>query len=104
MIRRPPRSTQSRSSAASDVYKRQLLGGLVTIIAVVGIVPYIALQLKAVSASFTVLLHYPDILNGRIEAGPIWSDTTLYIALLLATFTILFGTRHLDVAERHEGM
>src|SRR5680860_1317024 len=26
MIRRPPRSTQSRSSAASDVYKRQLLG------------------------------------------------------------------------------
>src|SRR5450756_2093690 len=26
MIRRPPRSTQSRSSAASDVYKRQALG------------------------------------------------------------------------------
>src|SRR5450756_1656156 len=29
MIRRPPRSTQSRSSAASDVYKRQGIGGMV---------------------------------------------------------------------------
>jgi Na+/proline symporter len=32
------------------------------------------------------------------------ADTTLYIALILAAFTILFGTRHLDATERHEGM
>lgn len=103
-ISKANRITSIADFIASRYGKSALLGGLVTIIAVVGIVPYIALQLKAVSTSFTVLLHYPDILNGHIEAGPIWSDTTLYIALLLATFTILFGTRHLDVAERHEGM
>ncbi|MDP3841150.1 MAG: sensor histidine kinase [Oxalobacteraceae bacterium] len=103
-ISKANRITSIADFIASRYGKSALLGGLVTIIAVVGIVPYIALQLKAVSASFTVLLHYPDIMTGRIEAGPIWSDTTLYIALLLATFTILFGTRHLDVAERHEGM
>lgn len=103
-ISKANRITSIADFIASRYGKSALLGGLVTIIAVVGIVPYIALQLKAVSASFTVLLHYPVIMTGRVEAGPIWSDTTLYVALLLATFTILFGTRHLDVAERHEGM
>jgi Na+/proline symporter/signal transduction histidine kinase len=84
--------------------KSALLAGLVTVVAVIGVVPYIALQLKAVSTSFTVLLHYPEIMTQRAEIGPLWTDTTFYIALLLATFTILFGTRHLDAAERHEGM
>lgn len=103
-ISKANRITSIADFIASRYGKSALLGGLVTIIAVIGIVPYIALQLKAVSASFTVLLRYPDIMTGRIKAGPVWSDTTLYVALLLATFTILFGTRHLDVAERHEGM
>lgn len=74
-------------------------------IAVVGIMPYIALQLKAVSNSFTILLQHPEIvMPTQLEAVPIWQDTTLYIALILAMFTILFGTRHLDATERHEGM
>ncbi|MFL9889638.1 ATP-binding protein [Paraburkholderia sp. RL17-381-BIF-C] len=89
---------------ASRYGKSALLGGLVTLVAVVGLVPYIALQLKAVSASVAVLTHAPGIASGRAEAGPWWSDPTLYIALLLATFTIVFGTRHLDASERHEGM
>jgi Na+/proline symporter len=40
------------------------------------------------------------------KAGTVsWmADTTLYIALIMAAFTILFGTRHLDATERHEGM
>ncbi|MCW8943409.1 MAG: sensor histidine kinase [Sedimenticola sp.] len=85
--------------------KSHLLGGLVTIIAVVGIIPYIALQLKAVSNSFTILLHYPDIIMpSHATTLPIWQDTALYVALLLALFTILFGTRHLDASERHEGL
>jgi Na+/proline symporter/nitrogen-specific signal transduction histidine kinase len=85
--------------------KSHLLGGLVTVIAVVGVVPYIALQLKAVSNSFTILMHYPDItMPGSATALPIWQDTALYVALLLALFTILFGTRHLDASERHEGL
>lgn len=85
--------------------KSHLLGGLVTIIAVIGIVPYIALQLKAVSNSFTILMHYPNItMPSHIATLPVWQDTALYVALLLALFTILFGTRHLDASERHEGL
>ncbi|WP_335342986.1 sensor histidine kinase [Sedimenticola selenatireducens] len=85
--------------------KSHLLGGLVTVIAVVGVVPYIALQLKAVSNSFTILMHYPAInMPGNATTLPFWQDTALYVALLLALFTILFGTRHLDASERHEGM
>jgi Na+/proline symporter len=103
-ISKTNRITSIADFVASRYGKSALLGGLVTVVAVVGVVPYIALQLKAVSTSFTVLMHYPDIVTRRDDAGPLWADTTLYISLLLATFTILFGTRHLDAAERHEGM
>jgi hypothetical protein len=85
--------------------KSALLAGLASVIAVVGIVPYISLQLKAVSTSFTILLQYPQIIMPiKLGAVPVLSDTALYVALLLAAFTILFGTRHLDASERHEGM
>ncbi len=99
------RITSIADFIASRYGKSTLLGGLVTIIAVVGIVPYISLQLKAISNSFTILQQYPAILMPRdLEAVPILGDKTFYVALLLAAFTILFGTRHLDVTERHEGM
>jgi Na+/proline symporter/nitrogen-specific signal transduction histidine kinase len=82
-----------------------LLGGLVTVIAVVGIVPYIALQLKAVSNTFGILRRYPETVStADLGHVPLLQDTGLYVALLLAAFTILFGTRHLDASERHEGM
>jgi Na+/proline symporter/two-component sensor histidine kinase len=85
--------------------KSSTLGGLVTVIAVVGIVPYISLQLKAVSATFEVIRRHP-VITPVSELGPVplFEDTALYVALLLAGFTILFGTRHLDATERHEGM
>lgn len=99
------RVTSIADFIASRYGKSTLLGGLVTVIAVVGIIPYISLQLKAVSNSFTILLQYPDIvMPSDLEAIPILQDTTLYVALILAMFTILFGTRHLDATERHEGM
>jgi Na+/proline symporter/nitrogen-specific signal transduction histidine kinase len=85
--------------------KSAALAALVTVIAVVGLVPYISLQLKAVSASFTLLNAYPDIVMPRDAGkGGVLGDTAFYVALLLAAFAILFGTRHLDAAERHEGM
>jgi len=85
--------------------KSQILGGLVTVIAVVGIVPYISLQLKAVAASFNVLLSYPEIvMPGSVSTIPMFQDTALYVALVLAAFSILFGTRHIDASEHHEGM
>jgi Na+/proline symporter/nitrogen-specific signal transduction histidine kinase len=85
--------------------KSTLLAGLVTIIAVIGIVPYISLQLKAVSSSFSLLVQYPVIADpARLGTPPVLQDKALYVALLLAAFAILFGARHLDAAERHEGM
>lgn len=99
------RITSIADFIASRYGKSTLLGGLVTIIAVVGIIPYISLQLKAVSSSFTILLQYPAIVvPASIDTVPLLGDTTLYVALILAAFTILFGTRHLDATERHEGM
>ena len=90
---------------ASRYGKSHLLGSLVTLIAVIGVVPYIALQLKAISRSFTILREYPAIVMPDPAATqPIWHDTAFVVALLLALFTILFGTRHMDASERHEGL
>jgi len=103
-ISKANRITSIADFIASRYGKSALLGGLVSVGAVVGVVPYIALQLKAVSASLALLTRYPDSHPGPVAAGALWSDTALYLALLLAAFTILFGTRHLDASERHEGM
>jgi Na+/proline symporter/signal transduction histidine kinase len=84
--------------------KSTLLGGLVTVVAVVGVVPYIALQLKAVSNTFGILRGDVALATAGTADPPVLQDTALYVALLLAAFTILFGTRHLDATERHEGM
>ena len=104
-ISKANRITSIADFVASRYGKSQALGGLVTVIAVIGIVPYISLQLKAISNSFTILLNYPDIvMPATAAAQPLLKDSALYIALILAMFTILFGTRHLDATERHEGM
>lgn len=99
------RITSIADFLASRYGQRPLLGGLVALIAVVGIIPYISLQLKAIADSLTILLSYPAlVMPSGLDPSPIRDQTTLYIALLLATFTIVFGTRHLDASERHEGM
>ncbi|MBC7551021.1 MAG: histidine kinase [Cellulomonas sp.] len=84
--------------------KSALLGGLVTVISVVGIVPYISLQLKAVSSTYRILRGESALSAVAVADPPVLADTALYVALLLAAFTIVFGTRHLDATERHEGM
>lgn len=104
-ISRRHRVTSLADFVSARYGKSAVLGGLVTVIAVVGVVPYISLQLKAVSNTFEILRRYPEI-TASPELGrvPLLQDTGLYAALLLAAFTILFGTRHLDTAERHEGL
>src|SRR6266853_518580 len=103
-------SKQNRITSIADFIgsrygKSQMLGGLVTIIAVVGIIPYIALQLKAISSTFLIVLQYPALATPENQSAPLFlGDNTFYIAMLLAAFTILFGTRHLDATERHEGL
>lgn len=83
---------------ASRFGKSHALAALVTVIAVTAAVPYLALQLKAVSMSF-------DVLTGAVDAHPaLFGDSALYVALLLAVFAILFGTRGIDATEHHHGM
>ncbi len=89
---------------ASRYGKSTALGGLVTVIAVIGIIPYLSLQLKGVSTSFILLLNHPDLSPPQLGAIPIMGDTGFYVAIMLATFAILFGARHLDAAEHHEGL
>jgi Na+/proline symporter/nitrogen-specific signal transduction histidine kinase len=98
-ISKAQRITSIADFIASRYGKSQLLAGMVTVIAVIGIVPYIALQLKAVAASVDVLLEHS---GSTVELWGI--DLTFLIAVVLALFSILFGTRHLDATERHEGM
>ncbi|HPY40610.1 MAG TPA: histidine kinase, partial [Thiolinea sp.] len=96
------RITSIADFISSRYGKSRMLASLVTLITVVGIVPYIALQLKAISSGYTILTT--PLGAPRPEMGLWLGDSTLYIALALAGFTIMFGTRHLDTTERHEGM
>lgn len=99
-IAKANRITSIADFIASRYGKSRLLSGLVTLIAVVGILPYIALQLKAVSAGYVLLV------GSDAGAAPLawWRDGTFWVALLLAGFAMVFGARHLDPMERHEGM
>jgi signal transduction histidine kinase len=104
-ISKQNRITSIADFIASRYGKSQVLGGLVTIIAVIGIIPYIALQLKAISNTFFIVLQYPEVMMPDKQSAPLFlGDNTFYIAMMLAAFTILFGTRHLDATERHEGL
>jgi Na+/proline symporter/nitrogen-specific signal transduction histidine kinase len=103
-VSKSERITSIADFIASRYGKSQALGGLATIIAVVGVVPYIALQLKAVAWSFTILKQYPAVRMPRPMDLPLWHDSAFIIAMLLAAFAVLFGTRQLDASERHEGV
>ncbi|WP_299019550.1 PAS domain-containing hybrid sensor histidine kinase/response regulator [uncultured Photobacterium sp.] len=79
--------------------KSQGLAVLVTVIAVIGILPYIALQLRGITMGLELVA--PDL--GQ-PSGLDDSDIAWLVTLALAAFTILFGTRHIDITEHHRGM
>lgn len=83
--------------------RSRALAGLVTIIAVIGIMPYISLQLKAISSTFGLLSNYP-LLAPPGGTVPLWSDPALYVTIVLAAFCWLFGTRQIDATEQHRGL
>src|SRR3990167_1359219 len=79
--------------------KSQSLAVAVALICMVGVLPYIALQLKAIVLGVNLLI------GGGADANSVRAqDTALVVSLVLALFTILFGTRSLDVTEHHRGM
>lgn len=84
--------------------KSAFLASLVTLICVIGILPYISLQLKAIATSYAVIQSDPTVAMSPFSHTPFWNDTTFYVAILLALFSILFGTRQLDSTEQHKGM
>ncbi|MEP9354344.1 NahK/ErcS family hybrid sensor histidine kinase/response regulator [Xanthobacter sp. KR7-65] len=81
--------------------KNQGIAALVTIVAIVGAIPYISLQLKAVSASLVALLGHFAGDHGR---GTVVGDLALFVACAMAAFAILFGTRHTDATEHQDGL
>src|SRR4029077_19218780 len=81
---------------ASRYGKSAALGSLVATLVVCGMIPYIALQLKAVSASFKMILREDSVLEVF--------DPTLVVAVTLALFGILFGARNLDFTKRQTGL
>ncbi|MCA8879674.1 MAG: sodium:solute symporter [Rhodobacteraceae bacterium] len=99
-IGRTQRITSIADLVSSRYGKTVTLGGLVTVLAVVGITPYIALQLQSVTLSFSVF---------AAENPAEWPLTTqhataIWVAVGLAAFTVIFGTRNLDANERHHGV
>ncbi len=104
-ITRTQHITSIADFIASRYGKSALLGGLVTVVAVLGIMPYISLQLKAVATSYVILSHYPELVMPYQAGGvALWEDTALLVAVTLGVFSVLFGTRYIDATERHEGM
>jgi len=79
--------------------KNYTLGIIVTLCCVIGIIPYIALQLKAISSSFQLISN-----TGQSIGADSWNDNTYFIAGILSVFIIIFGTRSIDASERHEGL
>ena len=73
------------------------LGALVTAVMLIGIVPYIALQLKAVAMS------YGAVTSGTVGA-PAWRDSALWVALVMAWFAMLFGTRRASAVAHNRGL
>ncbi|MFV8352256.1 ATP-binding protein [Flavobacterium sp. XS2P14] len=75
----------------------RFLGALVTTICIVGILPYISLQLKSISDTF-------HIVTKTQASSNIFTDTTTYVCLALALFASYYGTRYVDASEKRRGI
>jgi len=82
--------------------KHQGVAALVALIAIFGSVPYIALQLKAVASSLATILG--PFATGPAAQQPVFGDIALLVALAMASFAVLFGTRHIDATEHQHGL
>jgi Na+/proline symporter/CheY-like chemotaxis protein len=98
--------TQNITSIADFIAARygkaQTVAAAVALIAIIGTIPYIALQLKAVSSSLTTILVHIGPASGTMQ--PVLGDIALYVAVAMAIFAVLFGTRHIDATEHQDGL
>lgn len=84
--------------------KSQRLAMVITLIAIMGILPYLVLQLKAIVTGLDLLMANPAGSGASAVFPGNTAELALGVTLLLALFSILFGTRHLDATEHHRGM
>ena len=103
LVGRTQRITSIADLISSRYGKSNLLAVLVTLLAVVGTTPYIALQLQSVTLSFAAVAAFAEPGAGAAPLSDMQS-TALWVAAGLALFTILFGTRNFDANERHHGV
>jgi Na+/proline symporter/signal transduction histidine kinase len=101
-IAKAQNTTSIADFVAARYGKSERVAALVSIIALIGTLPYVALQLKAVSASLAVFLSQE---GAPVTDGfPIIGDLALVVALVLAAFALAFGTRHADATEHQNGL
>lgn len=96
------RITSIADFLASRYGKNAWVAALAAVIAVIGTVPYIALQLKAISDSVTLMASHYEVFDTAWQAYHI--DISLIVAIFLSIFAILFGTRHADATEHQDGL
>ncbi|MEM8655561.1 MAG: sensor histidine kinase [Pseudomonadota bacterium] len=97
-IGRAQRATSVADLISARYGKSNLLAIVVTVMAVVGVTPYIALQLQSVTLSLSIF-SAPGQEEGLSQAS-----AAFWVAFGLALFTVLFGTRNLNANERHDGV
>jgi Na+/proline symporter/signal transduction histidine kinase/CheY-like chemotaxis protein len=95
------RLTSVADFVAARYGKNPVVAGIVALISLIGAIPYIALQLKAVSSSVSAMV---DTSGYSIGAGQNFIDLPLLVTLFLACFAIVFGTRHTDATEHQDGL
>jgi Na+/proline symporter/signal transduction histidine kinase/ActR/RegA family two-component response regulator len=84
--------------------KNEMLGALVALIAAVGIIPYISIQLKAVSFALETMMATPGWPVAGALPLPIAEDIAFFVTVAMAAFAMLFGTRHIDTTEHQHGL
>ena len=105
MIRLVRLARETNATSLADLIATRLgkdawLAATVTLVAVLGLIPYIALQLKAIAMSFATLTAEAS----EAAMVPAWRDSALYVALAMALFAMLFGTRRANAAEHNRGL
>ena len=97
-LAREHNSTSLADLIATRLGKSSWLAAAVTFVAVLGMVPYIALQLKAIAMSYSMLTRASEL------TPPPWQDSAFYVALAMALFAMLFGTRRASAVEHNRGL
>jgi Na+/proline symporter/nitrogen-specific signal transduction histidine kinase len=101
-ISKTHRITSIADFISSRYGKSPRVAAIVTLIAVAGITPYIALQLKSVATSLDRLTIGRSVLTA--EATGLFADTAFWVAASMAAFVIIFGTRNIGADEHHPGV